>query len=137
MLVAGDLRPGGHGASDALDTSSRRNTFIASDIMDLTIEYYMDDFILENRINTIILGCTHYPLLLSNIKRKYPNLNIVNPSIEIVNTVKKILKEKAMLAEKYGGDSLYYVSDLFENFDDRSEERRVGKECRSRWSPYH
>ena len=23
------------------------------------------------------------------------------------------------------------------NEDDRSEERRVGKECRSRWSPYH
>src|SRR5258705_12246463 len=22
-------------------------------------------------------------------------------------------------------------------FDERSEERRVGKECRSRWSPYH
>ena len=22
-------------------------------------------------------------------------------------------------------------------FVDRSEERRVGKECRSRWSPYH
>ena len=27
----------------------------------------------------------------------------------------------------------------FDNFltSDRSEERRVGKECRSRWSPYH
>ena len=25
----------------------------------------------------------------------------------------------------------------FENGDARSEERRVGKECRSRWSPYH
>ena len=24
-----------------------------------------------------------------------------------------------------------------EDTDDRSEERRVGKECRSRWSPYH
>ena len=23
------------------------------------------------------------------------------------------------------------------NFSKRSEERRVGKECRSRWSPYH
>ena len=22
-------------------------------------------------------------------------------------------------------------------FEDRSEERRIGKECRSRWSPYH
>ena len=28
------------------------------------------------------------------------------------------------------------VSDWFENLC-RSEERRVGKECRSRWSPYH
>ena len=27
----------------------------------------------------------------------------------------------------FGGWALY----------DRSEERRVGKECRSRWSPYH
>ena len=26
---------------------------------------------------------------------------------------------------------------IFEFFDVRSEERRVGKECRSRWSPYH
>ena len=24
-----------------------------------------------------------------------------------------------------------------ENKETRSEERRVGKECRSRWSPYH
>ena len=24
-----------------------------------------------------------------------------------------------------------------QHYDDRSEERRVGKECRSRWSPYH
>ena len=25
----------------------------------------------------------------------------------------------------------------FEEREQRSEERRVGKECRSRWSPYH
>ena len=25
----------------------------------------------------------------------------------------------------------------FKGIDPRSEERRVGKECRSRWSPYH
>ena len=33
-----------------------------------------------------------------------------------------------------------YPEDLFKvqhTIDDRSEERRVGKECRSRWSPYH
>ena len=26
---------------------------------------------------------------------------------------------------------------VLEETDERSEERRVGKECRSRWSPYH
>ena len=29
------------------------------------------------------------------------------------------------------------VGGIGANQDDRSEERRVGKECRSRWSPYH
>ena len=29
------------------------------------------------------------------------------------------------------------VRDLGQQFLGRSEERRVGKECRSRWSPYH
>ena len=26
---------------------------------------------------------------------------------------------------------------LLSHYENRSEERRVGKECRSRWSPYH
>ena len=29
------------------------------------------------------------------------------------------------------------AADVFLNGYTRSEERRVGKECRSRWSPYH
>src|SRR5256886_13752107 len=29
------------------------------------------------------------------------------------------------------------LRDLVLDREDRSEERRVGKECRSRWSPYH
>ena len=28
-------------------------------------------------------------------------------------------------------------NNLIDRFEVRSEERRVGKECRSRWSPYH
>src|SRR2546429_4500277 len=31
----------------------------------------------------------------------------------------------------------YVRADLLPPGDRRSEERRVGKECRSRWSPYH
>ena len=39
-----------------------------------------------------------------------------------------------------GDDCGYYVTAKAEDckrLDPRSEERRVGKECRSRWSPYH
>ena len=35
------------------------------------------------------------------------------------------------------GKRLIDLRDAFEHMDERSEERRVGKECRSRWSPYH
>src|SRR5256885_6070864 len=32
---------------------------------------------------------------------------------------------------------VFFDYDRFQIRKDRSEERRVGKECRSRWSPYH
>ena len=41
------------------------------------------------------------------------------------------------------GDSVFVdslgneIKPKLKQADDRSEERRVGKECRSRWSPYH
>ena len=38
------------------------------------------------------------------------------------------------MAEEYRVKMLEAISDFD---DERSEERRVGKECRSRWSPYH
>ena len=31
----------------------------------------------------------------------------------------------------------FYELRVKNNLSERSEERRVGKECRSRWSPYH
>ena len=34
-------------------------------------------------------------------------------------------------------EMLPYLFERFGNDLHRSEERRVGKECRSRWSPYH
>ena len=39
---------------------------------------------------------------------------------------------RGVLNNIYLGDSAEYTKMV-----DRSEERRVGKECRSRWSPYH
>src|ERR1035437_11111449 len=49
-----------------------------------------------------------------------------------------ILKEKINFRNgaRQGEYYLYYPDGVLKEFY-RSEERRVGKECRSRWSPYH
>ena len=43
----------------------------------------------------------------------------------------------AQVARVAGADGGAHIVALTGNAADRSEERRVGKECRSRWSPYH
>ena len=40
-------------------------------------------------------------------------------------------------SDVYLGDVVENQGKLFDYVANRSEERRVGKECRSRWSPYH
>ena len=60
---------------------------------------------------------------------------------------KNLLIGKFELVERYGnkiatGVELYKITpfelgNVHKWLEHRSEERRVGKECRSRWSPYH
>ena len=58
--------------------------------------------------------------------------------------MKKENIKKVVLAYSGGLDTSIIIPWLKENYNNcevvavsRSEERRVGKECRSRWSPYH
>ena len=64
----------------------------------------------------------------------------------LATTMLSVPGAKTVRGYSFFGDSFVYV--LFEDGTDlywarsrvleyRSEERRVGKECRSRWSPYH
>lgn len=89
---------------------------IANDIMDSTIRYYMDDFIRDNRIDKLILGCTHYPLIKANLARIYPDIEIINPSSIVINRVADILRKNDMLAEGSDFTDVFYASDLSENF---------------------
>ena len=59
-------------------------------------------------------------------------------NIEITEAIEEKVSEKLSKLDKY-----FIVSEnveakvLVRTYPYRSEERRVGKECRSRWSPYH
>lgn len=89
---------------------------IDNEIMNLTIKYYLDDFIKDNCIDTLVLGCTHYPLIRKNIQKVYPQLRIVNPSYEIISPIEDILTEQDMLASENDRENIFYASDLSENF---------------------
>ena len=80
---------------------------IDNEIMDLTIKYYLDDFVCENNINTLILGCTHYPLISENLKRIYPEMRIISSSKEVATAVEIELRKRDMFAGRTGGENVF------------------------------
>ncbi|MBQ4506075.1 MAG: glutamate racemase [Firmicutes bacterium] len=89
---------------------------IESDIMDSLIRYYLDDFISYHRIDTLVLGCTHYPLIKENILRLYPKLRIINPSDALASAVERSLRENELLSDDTPKESTFFASDISENF---------------------
>ena len=69
--------------------------------------------------------------------------NIIKKKILVVEDNSETqLIIKVNLRDDYDVEIVDNANDALEllkkkHFDLRSEERRVGKECRSRWSPYH
>ena len=89
---------------------------IDSDIMELLIKHYMDDFAKKYNFDNLILGCTHYPLLTRLFNKLYPNIKLYNSSAEVINKASDILVEKNMFAGESDLQDRYYASDLSENF---------------------
>ena len=67
-------------------------------------------------VKAVVLGCTHYPIIRSNIKRLYPALKIINPSYEIMRPINDSLREHDMYAAANDRENIFYASDLSENF---------------------
>ena len=90
---------------------------IENHIMDLTIRYYLDHFIGQDSIDTLVLGCTHYPLIRSNIDKLYPRLKVIDPSEEMLGSIKGALDGGDLHAgSSRAPEHVFYASDLSENF---------------------
>ena len=75
-------------------------------------------------------------------KRVYVTMNIIphNKDFEGIQEYMKALKKIGVDALIVADAGIYrIIREISKDFKvlTRSEERRVGKECRSRWSPYH
>ena len=70
--------------------------------------------------------------------RIYPNGSLASQTIGFLAYKGNILSGQYGLERFYNKVLSKPKDELYVNFfAERSEERRVGKECRSRWSPYH
>jgi len=68
-------------------------------ITDSIIHMYLDE-LLEKGIDSLVLGCTHYPLLKDSIARAVgENVTLVNPAYETARSFKALLEEKGLLNE--------------------------------------
>ena len=90
--------------------------FTDTEIMEKTVQFYLDDFVKGNDFDNLILGCTHYPLIAKHISKLYPELNLYSSAAEVVNELAEYLKENDMLAEENDFNDRYYASDLSDNF---------------------
>ena len=91
--------------------------FAKHPLMEQFIDIYLSDMKATN-IDTMILGCTHYPLLRSRIMAYFgEQVHIVNPAYETAMDLKAILEEH-QIANCSGKSGTYelYVSDAAEKF---------------------
>ncbi len=88
-----------------------------SDIATLTAKRYLQELMDEN-IDSLVLGCTHYPLLKRTIGEIVgENVILVNPAKETSQDLKKILEDKNITNNVVNEPSYkYYVSDIPEKF---------------------
>lgn len=86
---------------------------------DITIDIanvYLQELI-KNDIDTLILGCTHYPLLQPSIKKVIgEKINIVNPAFETALNMKKLLIQNNIQNDS-GNKHSFFVSDESEKFN--------------------
>src|SRR5256885_15587434 len=70
------------------------------------------------------------------LKGKSVAINVIYTSCqdECPLETARLVQVQRLLGERMGKDIFFYSITIDPK---RSEERRVGKECRSRWSPYH
>ena len=80
----------------------------------------------EEGLGILRHSCAH--LMAQAIENLYPGthfgISLIIKSLNKDNIINNLQKERKLVV-------------ILDNYSSRSEERRVGKECRSRWSPYH
>lgn len=87
-------------------------------VAQLTTEIYLRELI-DKKIDSLVLACTHYPLLLNSIKKATGDIEIINPAVEAARQVRLFLEENNLKRDdsEPSPEHSFYISDNTEKFD--------------------
>jgi glutamate racemase len=89
--------------------------WIKKEATKLIIREYLEP-LKEEGIDTLILGCTHYPLLKEEIAQIMGEVSLIDSAQATVARIKKILKKKNLLVREGVPRPSFFVSDVPERF---------------------
>ena len=66
---------------------------------------------LNANIDHLVLGCTHYPLIIESIKKIIPNnIKILDSGAAVAKQTKNILSQHSLLNNKKGSNTEFYCN---------------------------
>lgn len=66
------------------------------------VDKHMHNMTKKNGLKDIILGCTHYPIVLDKFTQNYPDINFINPAYEQTLYMDKLLSDLNIKNDKDG-----------------------------------
>jgi len=100
--------------------------WLNGEIVKLTAEKYLSS-LRNNGVDSLVLGCTHYPMIKDVIK-DVAGVSLIDSAVETAKGVKRVLEEKGMIRQGCdGGSREFFVTDLPEKFS-RVGENFLGHE---------
>lgn len=98
------------------------NNEIEGEGTDYFIRKYINELLAKDKlIDTVILGCTHYPLLLPRIREYMPEgITIISQGELVADSLKNYLRRHPEMESKCakGGTCLYYTTEAEEKFSE-------------------
>lgn len=93
--------------------------WIESPVTEQVARIYLNP-LMQNRIDSLILGCTHYPIIKDTIKKIVDgNVQIIDSAIETAVKVRETLASHHLLNDaKADPEHLFYVSDFPRKFEE-------------------
>ncbi|MBQ1965858.1 MAG: glutamate racemase [Clostridia bacterium] len=92
------------------------NGYLDGEITELAAKEYMKP-LQDAGVDTVILGCTHYPLLKPVLSRLFgEGVTLIDSGREAALELANVLRQSNQLSAQSEGDRRYYVSDEISNF---------------------